>query len=383
MEYLNFMVVSEILNETDNVIFILDKKMKIVNVNDMVIQSLGYSNEYLRGKELPHLSWDLERQVTKQHLIHLLRHPDEKRNFFFVDKDGELRHFTLKIKKIKNFYIVVGRDTTDNLLMKHNELIEENKFNTLFHNPGVGNVIVDLDLTYAESNQTFVKMIGYSKGNLLKMSPLDITKEEDIEETKKAYNDLLKGNKTYVQQEKRYRTKMGTIIWVLIVTTLHTSDNGDPIYFMSTVQDITDKKIFEEHTRMSSKKYKILFNKSFQAIAYKKVIYGINGDVSDYLILDANDTYAKVTGFKREEIINRPMKIKAQKHFGVSAKENMKRLERYDFILKQGMDVHFKKQPSRTFDELIDVYYYILDKSKDTLAVVFGDVSNRSDISSL
>lgn len=376
MRYLNFMVASEILNETDNVIFVLNKELRIVNVNDTVIKSLGYSNEELTGKYLYELSWDMEKNISSQHLHRIINFTNETRNFFFVDKNNELRHFTLKAKLIKNFYIIIGRDTTDDLMVRYNESIESNKFDTLFNNPGVGNVIIDLDMIYAEVNDTFVKMTGFSKGDLLKMSPYDIIKDDNIDEIKKSYNDLLNGSKEFIQQEVRLQTKIGIIIWVLIVTTLHKSDNGDPIYFMSTIQDITDTKIFEEHTRISAIKYKTLFSKSFQAIVYKKLIYGLNNRISDYLVLDANDTYLKVTGFNRDDIINKPMKIKAQKHFNVSTDENMKRLERYDFILKQGMDMHLKHQPSRTFDTPIDVYYYILDKKSDTLAVVFGDITS-------
>ena len=121
----------------------------------------------------------------------------------------------------------------------------------------------------------------------------------------------------------------------------------------------------------------MLFDHSFNAIAYKKLIYSRRGKIQDYVITDANQAFETATGFKRNEIIGQPMKLKAKKHFKVSVQENMDRLNRYDRILKGGVDVHFKSQPSRTLKKPIEVYYYILDKKEKLIAVVFGDIKDN------
>ena len=143
------------------------------------------------------------------------------------------------------------------------------------------------------------------------------------------------------------------------------------------------KKYYEEKAKDDEKKYRLLFDRSFNAIAYKKLIYDRKGKIQDYLIMDANETFERVTGLNRNEILGRPMKTKAQQHFKVTPKENINRLKRYDRILKDGKDVHYKSQPSRTFNKPIDVYYYIVDKNHDLIAVVFGDVDDGKVVMNL
>jgi len=47
--------------------------------------------------------------------------------------------------------------------------------------------------------------------------------------------------------EKRYFTKQGAVIWVLLSVSIVRDEGGLPLYCISQIQDITERKRIEEH----------------------------------------------------------------------------------------------------------------------------------------
>jgi hypothetical protein len=47
--------------------------------------------------------------------------------------------------------------------------------------------------------------------------------------------------------EKRYFTKQGAVIWVLVSVSIVRDEGGGPQYFISQIQDITERKRIEGH----------------------------------------------------------------------------------------------------------------------------------------
>mgnify|MGYP000885539795 CR=1 FL=1 len=52
-------------------------------------------------------------------------------------------------------------------------------------------------------------------------------------------------------------------------------------------------------------KYKNLFNNKFNAMAYCKIIVDLEGKPIDYIFLEINKTFEKLTGLKNKFVINR------------------------------------------------------------------------------
>src|SRR5664280_2314553 len=57
---------------------------------------------------------------------------------------------------------------------------------------------------------------------------------------------IMRGEKRSARWEKRYFSKNGAVIWVDISTTLQRDANDQPLYFITTVVDITEKKQSDE-----------------------------------------------------------------------------------------------------------------------------------------
>ena len=142
-------------------------------------------------------------------------------------------------------------------------------------------------------NPAFCKMLGYTEHELANSTTwMSLTHPDDIAENRRLLDAILAGEQDSVRFEKRYFHKEGHIIWVEVGTTLRRDDQGEPLYFMTTMVDITDRKQAEEALRESEDKYRYLWDSSVVA----KSLTRPSGHV------DVNDAFCKMLGYTREEL---------------------------------------------------------------------------------
>jgi PAS domain S-box-containing protein len=88
----------------------------------------------------------------------------------------------------------------------------------------------------------------------------DITYPEDLEDDLGYVNQLLKGIIPTYSMEKRYIRKDGSLVWVNLTVALVREINGEPKYFISVVEDITEHKWAEEELQKSEEKFRLIAN---------------------------------------------------------------------------------------------------------------------------
>ena len=85
-------------------------------------------------------------------------------------------------------------------------------------------------------------MLGYEEGELLKLTFQDITHPEDLDRDMELLNALVAGKIPSYQMEKRYFCKDGSQIWIVLSVSLVRDANGNPLHFVSQIENITDRK---------------------------------------------------------------------------------------------------------------------------------------------
>ncbi len=142
----------------------------------------------------------------------------------------------------------------------------EEKFRYLFEHSCIGKSI-----TYPTGeihvNNAFCKMIGYSLEELENRMWQDITYPEDIGPNQKAIDQLISGEKESIEFEKRYVHKDGRIVWTSIFSSLRRDNEGNPLYLMTNVIDITERKKAEANLHKAYEELK-RSNKEFREFAY-------------------------------------------------------------------------------------------------------------------
>ena len=126
-------------------------------------------------------------------------------------------------------------------------------FKELFKHSVVGMSVTSFD-GKLHANAAFCEMIGYSEEELQNQNWADYTFPDDIEPNLRIIESILSGKQKSVRWEKRYLHKNGSIIWVDIHTFLLRDENGNPLHFITTVNDISAWKKAEEENHIKAEK---------------------------------------------------------------------------------------------------------------------------------
>jgi diguanylate cyclase (GGDEF)-like protein/PAS domain S-box-containing protein len=121
-------------------------------------------------------------------------------------------------------------------------------FEAAFHAAPHGVAIVGVDGRFLHVNQKLAAIVGYTVAELYDMTFQQLTHPDDLDADLTQVDDLLSGALDTYEMEKRYFTKEGHLIWVLLAVAIVREDDGTPRHFISQVQDISARKRLEAHT---------------------------------------------------------------------------------------------------------------------------------------
>jgi PAS domain S-box-containing protein len=124
--------------------------------------------------------------------------------------------------------------------------ISEQRWRSMFEASAVGIALTDESRRFVTANEAFQTMVGYTEEELRELGPVDITHEDDRQETKELLDELLAGQRPEYHVEKRYRRKDGKVIWVR-VSTAQAPDSESRVRGVPTIiEDITERKHAED-----------------------------------------------------------------------------------------------------------------------------------------
>ncbi len=134
------------------------------------------------------------------------------------------------------------RDITEQ--RRNQAALKENEelFRGIFEFSPAGKSITSPEGKLLMVNKAFADMLGYTVEELLRMDFSDITAPEDLPASRECIRSLVSGEQNVYRMEKRYISKNGILIWADLTTTLFRDLKGTPLYFLTTVLDITYRK---------------------------------------------------------------------------------------------------------------------------------------------
>jgi PAS domain S-box-containing protein len=144
--------------------------------------------------------------------------------------------------------LAAARDITERKQGQEELSASEDKFKYVFEHSVSGKSIT-LPSGEINVNQAFCEMVGYSQAALKNRTWQELTHPEDIEITREATNKLLSGEKEWVRLNKRYIHKNGSVVWGDVGIALRRVEDGQPLYYVTSINDITEQKRAEEALR--------------------------------------------------------------------------------------------------------------------------------------
>ena len=212
---------------------------------------------------------------------------------FFVEEECELLD---EITGDISFALEFAENEDERKKMLNSLRISEEKFRSVFEHSAVGKLILSMDGILI-TNTAFREILGYTTKELSKLIWQDITYPDDIPEHQKNINALVSGEKSSVKWNKRYIHKSGRVIWADVSMALQRDNNGQPLLFITTINDITEKKKNEISLRESEAFIKTVLDNLPIGVA----VNSVDPDVTfEYM----NDNFSKFYRTTKEKLSN-------------------------------------------------------------------------------
>ncbi|MFY0566514.1 PAS domain S-box protein [Archangium lansingense] len=109
--------------------------------------------------------------------------------------------------------------------------------------------LVGLDGQLLNVNSSLCGILGYSRKELLSKTFQDITHPDDLELDLANLRRLLQSELSSYQMEKRYFHKRGHLVTILLTASMVRGSREEPLYFISQIQDISERKQLEQAWR--------------------------------------------------------------------------------------------------------------------------------------
>ena len=117
----------------------------------------------------------------------------------------------------------------------------EKRFRSTFANAAIGMILLDRKGHIIQVNNAVCNMLGYDVKELQRMSIYEVMHVEDRDMNVVEREKLLNGEIDHFRAEKRYLRKDGEIIWGLSTISGVFDKNGEFLYAISQVLDITEE----------------------------------------------------------------------------------------------------------------------------------------------
>jgi PAS domain S-box-containing protein len=130
----------------------------------------------------------------------------------------------------------------------------EERFLATFQQAAVGITQTGLDGKWQLVNDRYCEILGYTQAELRGKTFLDVTHPDDHQASLVAIRRLLAGEISSHSLEKRCIRKDGTIVWVRRSAALVRDRENLPQYFISMVEDITERMNAERELRDSEQR---------------------------------------------------------------------------------------------------------------------------------
>jgi len=175
----------------------------------------------------------------------------------------------------------------------------EARFRATFDNAAVGIAHVNLDGQWIAANARFCEIVGYDLDSLLQKNFMEITHPDEADEDAKQKERLAAGEIANYSLEKRYLRSDGQYIWTRLTVSLICDSAGQPIHFISVIEDIADRKRFESEILEREAKLASLMSSTAEGI------YGI--DLEGKCTF-ANEACARLLGYDHpDELLGQKM----------------------------------------------------------------------------
>ena len=244
----------------------------------------------------------------------------------------------------------------------------EERFRATFEQAAVGMAHVGLNGEWLRVNRKLCEILGYEERELLELSFQDVTHPEDIDADFAHVKELLAGKIATYCMEKRYIRKDGSAVWVELTVSLNREGlaPGQDGYFISVVEDITERKRADREVRLRDRAIAASLNGIVIADATRP----------DYPLTYVNSAFEAMTGYSAEEALGRNCRFLQGEDRDQPGIEEMREATR-EGKYSQSVVRNYKKDGTLFYNEVSVSPVYDEDGRLSAFVGVQNDITDR------
>lgn len=289
------------MNSVSDAIVIHDIEGNIIDVNDKALQMYGVSKDEALKRSIADYSAkgnpveklpEIWREVASGAEVNFewkaLRPRD--RSEFFVE-------IFLKRIKINNVYYILTtiRDINEAKLAKEALHTREEEYRLIVDTAYEGIWVVNAGNRTVFVNDRLAEILGYRKDEIVGKSAGSFIAKEDFPDHLHQMAKRERGEKG--QYERRFLRKDGKAVWTIISGAPIIDSSGHYNGAIAMVTDITKRKKVEEALRDSERKYRAIFDQTYEFIGLMTL---------DGTLQEANASALKFSGISESDVIGKP-----------------------------------------------------------------------------
>jgi diguanylate cyclase (GGDEF)-like protein/PAS domain S-box-containing protein len=168
------------------------------------------------------------------------------------------------------------------------------RYRTLFDRSHDAIYVHDFEGTFLDANGAALRLLGYSRDDMLKLSLADLLDESQIPTAAAAVDEIMKTGTQATPTIYKLRRKDGSFVEVeTLAAALH--EEGRPVAVQGIARDVTERRRMEEALRESEARYKALFAGAPEGM--------LVADLQTKQFRYANPAICRMFGYTEEEFL--------------------------------------------------------------------------------
>lgn len=383
-----------LVENSAELIVMLDPEGVVTYVSPQCEAILGHPAESLLGKPIPDIFHPEDVSLVQGTMRRVLVDREEVHNLEYriVDTRGRVRWMSHSAKVVVANRVPVGVHNSLRNVTEYHESLQALAGATRF-NETILNTSPDLIYVYdvverrnVYSNERISEVLGFSVaeigefGNSL-IANLMHPEDFSIYSTETLSRYAAAGDRELIEHRYRMRHKQGGWRWLNSKELVfRRNPDGSPRQIFGLIADVTDKVEAEEHLEGqrkaladSEEKYRKLFENMLVGFAMHRVVEDDEGRPVDYVFLEANEAFGRMTGLDPKAIIGKRVTSVIP---GIE-NDSGNWISRYGVVAKQGTTFNFEQ-----YSEILERWYAVVAycPRPDHFVTIIHDVTEQKSL---
>jgi PAS domain S-box-containing protein len=289
---------------SDYAIYLLDPNGRVASWNAGAERIKGYRPDEIVGRHFSVFFPPEDRAAGRpeQLLGEALREGRVEAEGWRVRKDGGRFWAEVLITALYDSggvlkgFAKVTRDMT----ARHLERERDQLFAATFNHAPHGISVTDHTGRYVSANARFLEILGYGDAELHGQTVFDVTHPDDMAETRRVRDELLRGATDRAELDKRFVRKDGGVVWVHL-TMARLDIPGAPPRLVAQIEDITERRAAAQALSESERRFRLVVE---GVTDYAIYMLSPEGEISSW-----NAGAQRIKGYAATEVLGR--------HFGM------------------------------------------------------------------